>query len=187
MATGTSAGPLWKNSARIYVLLPRNAGQTGTSQRPNSRRRGSKAARTSSIRTAKPTPKLSVNRIRGQPLRSDVERLAAALRALEVSCRSHPRDEGELTLCDGWPSACFVSVLPLAPWWRVSSRRANPHSSLTPHPHALRGHRLRFRGFDDARRLSVQNGERPGLDCGGHAKRHRSGEYGRQWHDCRIG
>src|SRR6516164_8113967 len=64
MATGTSAGPLWKNSARIYVLLPRNAGQTGTSQRPNSRRRGSKAARTSSIRTAKPTPKLSVNRIR---------------------------------------------------------------------------------------------------------------------------
>src|SRR5262249_34817727 len=40
-----------------------NAGQTGTSQRPNSRRRGSKAARTSSIRTAKLTPKLSVNRI----------------------------------------------------------------------------------------------------------------------------
>src|SRR5262245_38372227 len=64
MATGSSAGPLWTNSARIYVLLPRNAGQTGTSQRPNSRRRGSKAARTSSIRTAKLTPKLSVNRIR---------------------------------------------------------------------------------------------------------------------------
>jgi peroxiredoxin len=38
--------------------------QTGTSQRPNSRRRGSKAARTSSIRTAKLTPRLSVNRIR---------------------------------------------------------------------------------------------------------------------------
>ena len=35
----------WKISARTYVPLPRNAGRTGTSQRPNSKRRGSKAAR----------------------------------------------------------------------------------------------------------------------------------------------
>jgi hypothetical protein len=33
--------PLWKISARTYVPLPRNAGRTGTSQRPNSERRGS--------------------------------------------------------------------------------------------------------------------------------------------------
>jgi peroxiredoxin len=50
--------------ARTYVPLPRNAGRTGTSQRPNSKRRGSKAARNSSLRTAKRTSKLSVNRIR---------------------------------------------------------------------------------------------------------------------------
>ncbi len=41
-----------------------NAGRTGTSQPQNSKRRGSKAARNSSIRMAKRTPKLSVNRIR---------------------------------------------------------------------------------------------------------------------------
>src|ERR1700726_2855434 len=62
MVTGSSAGPLWKSCARTYVPLPRNAARTGTSQRPNSRRRGSKAARNSSIPTAKPTPKLSENR-----------------------------------------------------------------------------------------------------------------------------
>src|SRR5215470_15464711 len=38
--------------------------RTGTSPRPNSKRRGSKAARNSSIRTARRTSKLSVNRIR---------------------------------------------------------------------------------------------------------------------------
>ena len=57
-----SASPLWKISARTYVGLPRNVGRIGTSQRPNSGRRGSKAARNSSIPTAKPTPKLSENR-----------------------------------------------------------------------------------------------------------------------------
>src|SRR5216683_97082 len=46
------------------VPLPNNAGRTGTSQRPNSKRRGTKAARNSSIRTARGTSKLSVNRIR---------------------------------------------------------------------------------------------------------------------------
>src|SRR5262245_33458068 len=40
-----------------------NAGKTGTSRRPNVGRCGSKAARTSSILTAKLTPKLTVNRI----------------------------------------------------------------------------------------------------------------------------
>ena len=40
------------------------AGRTGTSQRPNSRRRGNKAARNSSIRTAKRISNLSANRIR---------------------------------------------------------------------------------------------------------------------------
>src|SRR5690242_12619869 len=63
MATGSSAGPPWKSSARICAPLPRNAGQTGTSRRPSSRRRGSKAARSSSIPTARPTPKPSVSRI----------------------------------------------------------------------------------------------------------------------------
>jgi peroxiredoxin len=42
----------------------KNAGRTGTSQRPNSKRRGRKAARNSSIRTVKRTSKLSVNRSR---------------------------------------------------------------------------------------------------------------------------
>jgi peroxiredoxin len=58
----SSAGPLWKISARTCVPLPRNADETGTSRRPNSERRGSKAARNSSIRTAKRMSKLSVNR-----------------------------------------------------------------------------------------------------------------------------
>jgi putative transposase len=53
-----------RERARICAPLPKNAGRTGTSQRPNSKRRGSKAARNSSIRTAKRTSKLSVNRIR---------------------------------------------------------------------------------------------------------------------------
>jgi class 3 adenylate cyclase len=61
---GTSAGPLWKSSARTFAPLPGNAGRTGTSQLPNSRRRGGKAARNSSIPTAKPTPKPSVKRAR---------------------------------------------------------------------------------------------------------------------------
>jgi len=56
--------PTWKISARTYARLPRNAARTGTSQRPHSKQRGSKAARNSSIRTAKRTSKLSVNRIR---------------------------------------------------------------------------------------------------------------------------
>ena len=47
--------------------LARNAGRTGTSQRPNSKRRGSKAARNSSIRTARRTSKLSMNRISRSP------------------------------------------------------------------------------------------------------------------------
>ena len=55
--------PTWKISARTCVPLPRNAGRTGTSQRPNSKRRGNKAARNSSILTAKHTPKLWANRI----------------------------------------------------------------------------------------------------------------------------
>ena len=82
-ATGSSAGPLWKISARTYVPLPRNAGRTGTSQRPNSKRRGSKAAKNSSIRTAKRTSKLSVNRIR-----SDI--------AISYTlCRDRPFDLGD--------------------------------------------------------------------------------------------
>jgi len=47
----------------LRVVL-KKCGRTGTSRRPSSRRRGNKAARTSSIRTARPTPKLSVSRIR---------------------------------------------------------------------------------------------------------------------------
>ena len=53
----------WKSCGKTYVPLARNAGRTGTSPRPNSRRRGSKAARNSSIRTARLTSKPSVNRI----------------------------------------------------------------------------------------------------------------------------
>jgi peroxiredoxin len=34
-ATGSSAGRRWKSSVRTSVPLPRNAGRTGTSQRPN--------------------------------------------------------------------------------------------------------------------------------------------------------
>ena len=59
------ADPLWKISAKICELSPRNAGRIGTLQRPNSKRPGSKAARNSSIRTAKRMSKLSVSRIRG--------------------------------------------------------------------------------------------------------------------------
>src|ERR1700746_1802710 len=42
----------------------KNAGRTGTSRRPSSRRRGSKAARICSTLMAKPTPKFLRNRIR---------------------------------------------------------------------------------------------------------------------------
>src|SRR5216684_1659020 len=48
----------------FFVRSSRNAGRTGTSRRPNSKRRGSRAARNSSIRTARRTSKPSVNRIR---------------------------------------------------------------------------------------------------------------------------
>ena len=41
---------------------PGNAGRTGTSQRPNLKLRGNRAARSCSIRTARPTLKLSANR-----------------------------------------------------------------------------------------------------------------------------
>src|SRR5258707_1409922 len=63
-ATGSSVGPRWKISARIYEPLPRNAGRTGISRRPNSKRRGNKAERNSSIPTAKRTPKPWGNRTR---------------------------------------------------------------------------------------------------------------------------
>ena len=36
----------------------------------------------------------------------------------------------------------------------VLRRRAGPHPGFAPHAHALRGNRLRFRRFDDARRIS---------------------------------
>ena len=49
-----------KSSARTFLLLPKDAGRTGTSPGPSSKRRGSKAARNSSIRTARRTSKLSV-------------------------------------------------------------------------------------------------------------------------------
>jgi hypothetical protein len=62
-ATGFSAGQPWKSCGRTYVPLPSNAGRTGTSPRPNSRRRGSKAARNSFIRTAKRSSKLSVTKL----------------------------------------------------------------------------------------------------------------------------
>ena len=65
-ATGSSAGPRWKISARIYGPLPRNAGRTGTSPRPNSERRGNKAERNSFILTAKRTPKPWANRTKGR-------------------------------------------------------------------------------------------------------------------------
>jgi peroxiredoxin len=42
-ATGSLAGRPWKISARTCGPSPENAGRTGTSRRPNSRRRGSKA------------------------------------------------------------------------------------------------------------------------------------------------
>jgi len=62
-ATGSSAGPPWKISARTYAPLSRSADRTGISQRPNSKPRGSKAERNSSIPTARPMSKLSVSRI----------------------------------------------------------------------------------------------------------------------------
>ena len=65
-ATGSSAGPLWKISVRTYVPSPRNVGRTETSPHRNSKGRGSKAARNSSILTARRMSKLSVNRIRAR-------------------------------------------------------------------------------------------------------------------------
>ena len=63
-ATGSSAARLWKICVRTYVPSPKDAARTGISQRPNSRRRGNKAARNFSIRMARRTSKLSVSRIR---------------------------------------------------------------------------------------------------------------------------
>src|SRR5262249_10987362 len=67
-ATGSSGDLLWKNSARTYVRRSRNVDRTGTSRRPNSKPHGSRAARNSSIRTAKHTSKRLVNRIRRHQL-----------------------------------------------------------------------------------------------------------------------
>src|SRR5204863_6866753 len=66
-ATGSLVGPPWKISARTCVSLSRNAGRTGTLQRPNLKRRGNKAKRNCFIRTAKHTRRLSVNQIRTSP------------------------------------------------------------------------------------------------------------------------
>jgi len=66
------------------VLLPRNAGLTGTSQRPNSKQHGSKARRNCFIRTAKRMPRLSVNRINQ---RSDVRGRRSERRTEKQSTR----------------------------------------------------------------------------------------------------
>src|SRR4029077_13880557 len=50
----------------MSVLLPENADRTGISQSSNSKRRGTRAARNSFIRTAKRTSKLSASRIRNR-------------------------------------------------------------------------------------------------------------------------
>ena len=57
------AGRPWKSCGRPCAPSPGNAGRTGTSQRRNSGRPGSKAARSCSTRTAGLTSRLSVNRI----------------------------------------------------------------------------------------------------------------------------
>jgi peroxiredoxin len=64
--TGSSDDPRWKSSARTCVLSAGNAGRIGTSQRPNLKRPGKRAARSRSIHTAKPIFKLSANRIRSR-------------------------------------------------------------------------------------------------------------------------
>ena len=56
--------PTMEDLRQDLRVVTKNAGRTGTSQRPNSKRRGSKAARNSSIRTARRTSKLSVKRLR---------------------------------------------------------------------------------------------------------------------------
>jgi hypothetical protein len=69
-ATGSSGDPRCKNSARTYAQFSGNAGLTGTSPRPNSKRRGAKATRNSSTRTARHTPRASASRIRGSDRKS---------------------------------------------------------------------------------------------------------------------
>jgi hypothetical protein len=84
------AGPRWKIFVGTCVPLPGNAGRTGTSQSPNSKRRGSKAVRNFSTLTAKRMPKLSVNRIRGllKKINWQAKRPAPlACKLLILSCR----------------------------------------------------------------------------------------------------
>lgn len=53
-----------QDPVRTCVPLSGNAGRTGTSQRPSSKKHGSRAAKNASIPTAKRTCKPSLNRIR---------------------------------------------------------------------------------------------------------------------------
>jgi hypothetical protein len=57
MAIGSLDDQLLKIYAKTFVRSVRNAGRTGTSQLPNSKRLGSKAAKNSSIPTEKRTSK----------------------------------------------------------------------------------------------------------------------------------
>jgi peroxiredoxin len=59
--------PTMEDLRQACAPLPGNAGRTGTSQRPNSKPRGSRAARNCFTRMAKPTSKRSVSRIRRKP------------------------------------------------------------------------------------------------------------------------
>src|SRR6185369_13440723 len=64
MATGSLAARHRKSFARTYARYSKNAGRTGTLQRPNSKQRGSKATRSVSFHTAKRIFRLSVKRAR---------------------------------------------------------------------------------------------------------------------------
>ena len=66
-ATGFSAGRPWKSSGRICAPFRRNAGRTGISRRPNSRRHGSRAGRNCSIRTERLMHRLWLNRTSSLP------------------------------------------------------------------------------------------------------------------------
>jgi peroxiredoxin len=71
---GYLAGLLWRNYGRTYVLLLKNAGRIGTSPHPNSKRRGKKVGKSSSILTERATRKRLVSRIDRQKPRRTLKR-----------------------------------------------------------------------------------------------------------------
>lgn len=88
MATGSGVGPVEKISSGTYALLQGNAAPAGTSPRLKRQQRGSETLKNGFIRAAKPTPKLSVSKMR---IRSRYEDRICAVAEVDLSAQGSSR------------------------------------------------------------------------------------------------